>query len=891
MKKLLIITWVLGLTFMVNAQQTMVTGVISDSLGSPMEQANVMAFNLTDSTVSAFGFTDANGKFSLKLPSNYSYNIKCSFLGFETHEEKFVTDGQPLNFFITLKESSFNLKGVEIVQSFPVIITGDTITYSTDAFTNGQERKLGDVLNKLPGFDVDKNGKVTVQGKAVETVLVDGKKFFDGDTKLAVKNIPADVIEKIDLVTNYNEIEQLKGLDTDENMAINIQLKDGKKDIWFGDIEAGVGVENKYLAHPNVFHYSPKTNINFIGDANNFGQQAFTMQDYFRFSGGLGGLQNGGSSVSLSSDDQGLAMMQNDMSLQSTSSLAAFNINHNPNKKWKLSGFGIVNGLNTKIQSQSVRNYVRNTGEQTEINDSKVDQNLKSTLVKLAAKYKPSATLQMGYEVFIKASNIDNVDNRFSNFNGIPNNINEINTRTPVSIDQRFDLYKTIGSRNVFSFESNWKYKKQQPLYQLLTENKPFDGVMPIENSTKYGLNQSQETVTNNLSSELNYYYLLNPRNHIQITAGMNNLFQDFNSNVKQNLDDGSEKLMDDPFGNNSKYAFMDAYLGVHYKAKLGKLTLSPGLNTHYYQTTFKQNEKETANNKTLLLPDFYSRYAFSKTKNLTFNYSINAQFTDVSNLSQGTIIRDYTSLFTGNSGLRNNWYHNVNMSFMNFSMYHHVNLFFTLGYQKRYEDINESVVYNGINRLSVPTNANVANETFMTLGSFEKKYLKWKYRLGVDLSYSDFQNTIELQENRNKSFSQTYKVSTETNFTKWPNIEVGIESKWSNYSSTAAQQTFITNTPFANVEVVFPKGFLFAAEYIYTDYRSSNNVTNSQYDFLNAALYYRKKGSDWEFKLSGENLLNTEYIRKDSFNDNVISTYQYYVQPRYVLVSAKYDL
>ena len=89
----------------------------------------------------------------------------------------------------------------------------------------------------------------------------------------------------------------------------------------------------------------------------------------------------------------------------------------------------------------------------------------------------------------------------------------------------------------------------------------------------------------------------------------------------------------------------------------------------------------------------------------------------------------------------------------------------------------------------------------------------------------------------------------------------------------------------------MIPGGFIITADYEYTNYSALNNTTSSYYDFLKAAVYYRKKGSPWEFKVAGNNLLNTESIRRDSFSDNVISTYQYFVQPRYLMLTAKFDL
>lgn len=894
MKKILFLLGIVCLAWSARAQQTMFEGVVQDSLNTPLELANVMAFYNNDSTAASYAMTDADGRYALKLKEGIEYWIKCSYLGFETWEGTFVAKGKSMTQNINLVESTTNLDAVEIVYEFPVTISGDTITYKTDAFTNGKERKLKNVLEKLPGFEVDNNGEIRVQGKKVDKVLVEGKEFFDGDSKMAVNNIPADVIDKIDLLQNYNEISAMSGLGNNESLALNIQLIDGKKSMWFGDIEAGAGPNDRYLAHPNVFYYSPKTSINFIGDINNIGEQAFTMRDYFRFNGGfesMGG--KGGSSFSLASDDLGIAMMQNDRAFETTSALAALNITHNPNKKWSLSTYGIFSGVDNLLKTRSLRNYVGTQTERNEVTESDLNQTLGSGMLKFEATYKPSPQLFMSYQGFVKTSSIEDEDNRLSTFStATPNSILENNRRDPFSIDQKLNYFHMLNKQNIISADASWKYKKQLPNYYLQTETKPFDTVLPIIDSQDYRLNQEKTILSNTVDAAFNYYYLINPRNHINFTTGVNVLDQNYQSNIQQILDNGSSsQLPEDRFSNDANYNIVDTYVSAHHKAQLGKLTLSPGINWHYYSLKNTQTSTNLNSNKNLWLPDFFAKYKLGSSENITMNYSINAEFTDVQNVGNATSIRNYNSLFNGNRTLENLWYHSIDVSYMNFDMYNFTNFYFMVNYQKRYDDINESVVYNGTDRLSAPTNAMLANDILMTNASFEKRFAFLKAKATANVSYSNLQNSVELEQNRNKSLSQSYKISAETNFSILPNIEIGVEQKWANYKSSNLDQTYVTSNPYAKLEVVIPGGFIVTADYEYTDYHAKNNPTSSYYDFLKAAIYYRKEGSAWEFKLAGNNLLNTEYIRRDSFSDNVISTYQYFVQPRYVLLSAKFDL
>ena len=121
------------------------------------------------------------------------------------------------------------LDEVELTYEMPVSIKGDTLVYNADSFKRETDKKLEDVLKRLPGVDINDDGEVEVEGKVVEKVMVEGKDFFDGDTKLATKNIPANAIDKVQVLKNYDEVGQLRNVRSNEdNIAINIKLKEGK---------------------------------------------------------------------------------------------------------------------------------------------------------------------------------------------------------------------------------------------------------------------------------------------------------------------------------------------------------------------------------------------------------------------------------------------------------------------------------------------------------------------------------------------------------------------------------------------------------------------------------------------------------------------------------------
>lgn len=891
----------IGLCFLslnaANAQSIKLTGYIQDSTGLGMEMANVLALEAADSSMFGYAISNAEGRYEISLDADKTYILKFSYFGFDTQEIPFSAIGKDKNnkLDIVLKEKRNNLNEVEIVENIPIAISGDTIIYQADAFTTGEEKKLGDVLEKLPGFEVDDNGEVTVQGKTVEKVMVEGKDFFDGDTKLATQNIPASAIDKVQVLRNYNDVSPMKGLDNDDRIAINIKLKEGKKNITFGDVKAEGGLDERYLLHPSLFVYTPKASFNIIGDVNNIGQPAFTFRDYFRFTGGFKNIsQKSGSSLRVATDDIGFSMIQGNRAEEITSRFGAGNFSYNPNKKWSISGFAIGNQTQTIASNTNFRTYIRqDTLANTEELVTNNIQNSNSGLFKLSTTYTPSTAVHIGYDALYKITSLEEDNNKQSTIANFTNDINTINAQDPTELNQSLEAYYDIDQKNVIAFEAQHLYKKQDPLIELLSALPAFGSLIPLNVDTNnYNLLQNKLITTNKIEASLNYYYIINNKNHINFSVGTSNSNQSFTSTIAQISEGDIRTEFDgDSLSNNVLFNLNDIFIGAHYKTRLGKLTLSPGVNVHRYSITDRQQGSENAREKNLILPDFFAKYDFKTSESLTFNYGMVAQFTDINNVILGTTISSYNSLFQGNRALDNSWYHNISLNYFSFNMFNFTNIFAGLTYNKRVGDITNTIVYQGLERINQPINTEAANDLLSGYGSYEKRFGKFKARVRGNVSLSTNNNTIDGIENTNTSLTQSYTASFETNFKKAPNVELGFQRTTNNYEGTQSASGFITNRPFIEVEARFLEHFSAEADYSFSDYASEDGATASSFDFLNAAVYFQKKDSKWEFSLRGLNLLGTENIRQDAFSDNLISTTQTTVLPRYVLLGVKYGL
>lgn len=883
------------------AQSVKFEGLITNSKATGLEMANVMAVNKTTKAMDSYAITNDKGKFLLNLKPNTAYNIKISYLGMQNKELEFSTTSENSIKSIALDEGGIELDGVEIVREMPVSIKGDTIVYNADSFKSGTERKLEDILKKLPGVEVNADGEIEVEGKRVTKLMVEGKDFFDGDTKLGVKNIPADAIDKIQVLRNYNENSILKGVENNQdNIAMNIKLKSGKKNFWFGDMTAGVGVaheESRYLINPKLFYYNPKYSINIITNFNNIGELPLTIQDYFKFTGGFRGImQKGGSSFNVSSNDLGISLLRNNRAKAIETKFGATNFSYNVNKAWTLSGFGILSSSLTDLETKSQTNILQPNSSEilaTENRQETANQKSNLGLFKLSSSYKPSARFQLDYDVLTKLSKQDENNSLLResivNSNSITENINTIKNQDPISVNQNLSLYFTQSDKNIFAFEMQHLYQEEDPFYNANLQSQPFSLAGYVVGQNRNNINQSRFVKTNKIDSKLDYYYMITPKSNINMTLGNTYSHQNFNSGIFQILDNETvNDLTNSANKNDVSYNFNDTFLGLHYKILTGKFTFTPGVSLHSYNMTNEQLATSNSQNFFRALPDFLAIYQLKKSETLTYNFSYTNNFTDINQLAEGFIFSNYNSLTRGNRFLENATAQIHSLRYFKYNMFNFENISAVASYSKRVDAIKTSAVFNGVNQTSSPFNSDFADETLSGTGSYGRSFFKnYKASLAASLTWSKFNNIQNNVLSTNESFTQNYTLKASTNYKKMPNLEIGYNVVTNDYNNA----TFYTERPFAKLDYFFLNSFSFVAEYEFYHYYNDTRMVNNEYDFLTASLIYQKKGSILEYKISGTNLLNTTSLNDDNFSQFATRTSQYTVQPRYVIFSLKYNL
>ncbi|WP_417200491.1 carboxypeptidase regulatory-like domain-containing protein [Bizionia sp.] len=914
-----VITAILLLVVSATFSQVKIEGIVKDSIGNPLELANVIAINQQTSKLESYGITNDQGRYKLTLEKNTDYKVQVSYIGMKTSDASISTKEADISRDFTL-ENDNALDEIELIYEMPVTVKGDTLIYNADSFNKGTERKLEDVLKNLPGVEINADGQIEVEGKVVSKVMVEGKDFFDGDSKLATKNIPANAVDKVQVLKNYAEVGQLSGVQNNQdNIAINIKLKEGKDAFWFGTVTAGAGVADDnglYLAQPKLFYYSPKYSVNVIGDINNIGELAFTRRDYFNFAGGFNRpSQTSGTNLNLSDNGLDFLSLQNNRAKEINARFGAANFSYSPNDKLDLSGFGIYTGNKIRLQENS--NVIYNDPElgiPDESTESNTTQRSDLGMLKLSAKYKPNASNQLDYEILGRMSQETQEQNVFSTvIRGIAQN-EETN---PFSLNQNLNYYYTLNENNIFAFEATHLLKDEDPFYNALLANDPTNNAdMPNDpyddtaedlgmdqNQFIYDLSQNKRVKSNQLDAKLDYWNVLNNKSNINVTFGTILSNQKFNSDIFQTLDDGSifnnQPVNYDP-ENDINYTFTDLYVGLHYQLKAGIFTFTPGLSAHAYSAKNEQFGVEYKDNFFRVLPDFNTRIQFKKSETLTFNYRMQTQFTDVNQLAEGLVLNRYNSFFTGNQELESSLAHNLSLMYFSFNMFNYTNVFARVNYTKNIDRIRTASQFQSGSVINVgtPFNSNFADESFSANGRFQRSFGKLRATAQANFSYAKFNQFISTRDNPgeltrsvNENYNQSYTASLRSNYREAPNFEVSYTYGIQDNDQGTRRTKFYTNAPKLEFDALIWKAFTLKSSYEYNVLSDEAGKINS-FDFWDASLAYRKDAdAKWEFEMKATNLLNTKSQSQTNAGSLSVSTNDYYIQPRFVTLRVIYNL
>lgn len=367
---------------MVYAGQYNLKGQVTDSLQGKLAGASVSLLDPQDSTLVTFAITNEQGLYTFNAVKDGSYLLQVALMGYYTYYAP-VKVGEHIATDMGIQILSANEQGHvldEVIVSgekIPIQLKGDTLEYNAGSFKVKPDAVVEDLLKKMPGMEVDKNGNIKSMGKTVSKILVDGKEFFGDDPKVATKNLPADAVDKVQAFEKKSDASLFSGIDDGEReQTLNLVLKDGRKAGYFGEAKAGAGVPEKYEASLKAFKFRPKSQLAAMGMLNNINKFGFSFEDYFNFNGGLKSLAGNGGEIRIDADEMPLDAGQ-PVTGNVNSGALAINYMAEPDVHNRLTFNYMGNGMDKLLQQYTkATNFIPGGNFTTEKNEDSKSENL-----------------------------------------------------------------------------------------------------------------------------------------------------------------------------------------------------------------------------------------------------------------------------------------------------------------------------------------------------------------------------------------------------------------------------------------------------------------------------------------------------------------------------------
>ncbi|MFN2456849.1 MAG: outer membrane beta-barrel protein [Chitinophagaceae bacterium] len=902
-----------------------VKGTLQETTSAqPLYDATVSITSAKDSSLISFTLSSNSGYFEIKNLDSGSYIMIVSYQGLETLKQPFsITSEKPVADLgiIKMQKAFKTLSEVVVKDDAPVKIKGDTLAFNADAFKTKPNANVEDLLKKMPGMAVDKEGNVKAQGEDVQKVYVDGKEFFSNDPKLATKNLAADMIDEVEVFDDMSEQAKFNKIDDgSRTKAINLKLKKDKKKGVFGKAYAGYGTQERYDAGLNANFFKGATQVSVIAKANNTNNLGFTVSDMMGMFGGGGSFGGGGMNMTLGSGGRGGGggMMMRSNSAGGGGGFSGFNIGSGGSGITSSSSAGInyrdtwskhfdVNGsyFFNHAQTENLRKSYRQTffKDSAVINDqttSSLNQNNNHRL-NLNIIYTIDSLNSLIYSPNINFQNSESFNEDtiayFSDKNGTlnkTNNSRSVNTNEGNGVNWINNLtwrkkFARAGRTFSASLSNTFSENNRDGFYRITSRFRNNNYQNDIENNTNnYSARLSYtEPLARNKIMEFNYVYNKNRNESDRETFNFNpatgryDTRADSLTNHFQRLDESSQ------LGTNLRIAQKkyNYQLGVSVQQTLSKnnnLTKSSILSRRYIN----------------IFPNASFNYQFARTRNLRFNYRGRTNQPNINQLQDIVDISRYPYISRGNPTLNQEFSNNFSLNYTFFDMMRFRNVFAFITYNNTSNKIVNSIrqLPGGVQETQ-PVNV---DGVFGISGNFNvgfpiKKMKGGNFNTTTRINYNRDASVIDGDENFIKNF--TVGEDLRLNYNYKEKLDLGLTASI-NYTSAryTIQQnqnySYYTHNYSADVTYTFPKGIILSTDLDYTANTGRTDGFNQDFFMWNSSLakqlFKNKRG---ELKLSVFDILDQNENITRNVAENYIEDVQSQVLQRFFMLTFTYNL
>lgn len=868
-----------------NYAQT-IKGTVFDNKATPLT-AKILIKNPNNAgTICEFVIAN-KGKFSYNLKKNYNLSgivIEVTATGYNSYEKliKPAELKKKLSFkFILLKEKIEKLEEVIIKSKKKLTIKKDTVTYKVTAYKDGTERKVEDLLKKLPGIEVnDRNGIIKYKGKTIETVTIEGDNLFDYNYTIGTKNINIDLVKEIEAIENYSENKLLKGLENSNKVALNLKLKENNTDYSLStDLGIGDFPDSKNIpldVASNLLGVNKKQKSFAVLAYNNIGKNASPF-NYF----------NNELNIEQVKEEKYLAeRIIPDLSLPQVTNNNLANINNqtfgNLNSIYSFSDKtkAKINlyAISDKIKSNQFSESIINTNNEIfkTFDNQFIKKKPEQYRGDLELKFNTSKSSLLKYNISLRDETINSNNNILSNQN---------------------DGFLSTSKHNSVFFKQNIEYTKKisdKKVLQLNLINSTNNIAQKLNIEPSIFNNEEYNNDSQNIDSKKSYTsfkaLLLGKKNNNKytISLGINRDNQFFYSNL---FSQNNTQILPGKYSlNNLSYIKSEIYNVASYNWRAGKFTISPSYSLKYLYQNLDQNNTLLTSNTLVFEPSLNIYYKIDRTSSLSLNSSLNKDTSSLKYLFSNQVLINNRIVKNNIPNIKLQKNRVVNLFFSKDDLFNQFQLHLGASYFKQKGNFFNNIY---INENSTKTTnfflpKNTENIAFNLNIAKLIPALKTNFKITSNYSIFNFKNIVNNSELRNnKNTISANNIFLKTAFY----LPVNLENKttYTLQKNSTIGNTFLNKSINNDLKLIFKPYKEIYGSISYNYFIPSLKDKANNYSFLNSEIFFRPKNKNWLINLSGVNLLNQKYYTEKNTTDISNNTFRLNLLNRHFLIKFSY--
>lgn len=953
MQKILTLIVLLTCISLTCLAQKKVSGTIKGKLVDTLykenlSEATVTVLNPVDSSVISYTISNAKGEFEIKDLDSGNYRLMITYSGYQPYSQRFSISSQlaAINLGNVNMEKRNTMLAEVVVEAPPIQVKKDTVEFRADAFKTKPNATAEDLLKRVPGMQVDKDGNVKAQGEDVQKVYVDGKEFFGTDPKLATKNITADMIESIQVFDDMSDQARFTRIDDGSRArTVNIKLKKNMRKGYFGRLVAGYGSDDRYETSIMFNRFNGDRRISIVGGSNNLNKQTFSFNDIVgnmggfgsRGGGGGGGFQGGGGNFGGGGGNFG---------------------GGGGNRGFGGGGFGGVGGGGrtgiTKASTVGI-NYVDKWGGKVDVTSSyffsNSDQNSEtqslrqSMLTQRFSKLDSTAfqdqtstsfnrnqnhRFNMRMEYYIDSNNSILYTPSLTFQHSESNSFDSVNTHS--SIDGGTLYQSALGGslntneRDGINLNNNLLYRRKfGKLGRTLTvgwqnniNNSDGNGTnfsdiktyneLGVEADPIYqNLRTSQKTKSQNNQISTSYTEPLSFNKLLEINYAYTNRHSTsdrkaYDYNVVSGKYDDVNESQTNYFEND----FIAHRAGANFRMQAKKYNFQLGGAIEFSELINRSvrlfptsRDTTTSQNFVNFFPTANFQYQFSRTKNLRIFYRGRTNQPSITQLQDVPDFSNPQYVVTGNPNLKQEFNNNVNLNFSSFNVATFRFISANLGFNNTMNKIVNSVSLDGGRQFIKPVNLNGAfsANSFLTLGLPLRKMKGSTINLSNMLMFNRDLSVLNDNTNKTNTFTITQNAGINLDFKQKLNLSLNASVSMNNvdyqYEEGGAEDMkYYTQTYSADITYTMFKSLVLSTDFDYLLNSGLGEGYNQAIPLWNSSIalqIFKKKNG--EIKFSVNDLLNQNQSIRRTVNPQYVEDTRSLVLKRYFLLTFTYNL